>query len=390
MEYFKTQDESLKEYFNRICKNKSIYNLTWDNIAELMNKESGKNYKESTYRKKWTNYLEGFEDGVKNTLNEDEVLKEYELSFAKIQEEKVKLRDNRVALNRQIRAKARFENITEELISSMQRSLEPLKVCPPKNNNSEQILVAAFSDFHVGAEFKNSFGEYSIEIFKERLAEYVGKIIAIGKKEDISNIKVLSLGDVISGIIHVSTRLENAENVIRQVQIASEYISQALCELAKNFANVEYFTAIGNHGRVSSSKEESLYNENFEKLVPWYISARTNNIKNIHIMENDIDDGIIVVDIFDNLIFGVHGDKDSFVRAANVLPAMLKRFPLSIWSGHLHSFGVETVHDVEVIRSGSLGGTDEFAKNKRLTGRPCQTIGIYDKKGLVSLHNIKF
>ena len=245
-------EESIKSYFNRICENKDVLNLVWEDITALMNKETGKNYKESAYRKRWANYKEGLQDGFRKAIDEDKTLKEYETSLLKIQEEKVKLRDNRTALAQQIRAKARFENIVDELKDAMKDSLEPLIINSPKKNGkeSDSVIVAAFSDFHVGSEFEHFFGRYSIEIFKERLEEYVAKIISIGEQNKVSTIKILSLGDTISGIIHVSTRLQNAENVIAQIKIASEYIAQALANLAKHFTTVEYYTALGNHGRV--------------------------------------------------------------------------------------------------------------------------------------------
>jgi hypothetical protein len=391
MNSIKQSDESIKAYFTRICTNRESLGLTWDNVRDLMNKETGKKYTESKYRKQWVNYKEGLDDGFQKAIDEDEPLKENELSLLKIKQEKVLLQDNRSALALQIRAKARFENIINELKIVMDEKLEPLIVKSCKNDgNEEKLIVAAFSDFHVGAEFDSFFGKYSIEIFKRRLEEYTAKIISIGKINNIDTVKILSLGDIISGLLHISIRIQNAENVITQIKIASEYVAQSLAVLAKNFKTVEYYTALGNHGRVTPSKEETLYNENLESFVPWYVKARVEKISNVTIMENEVDEGIIVANIFDEVIFGAHGDKDSFQKAAVNLPVMLRKFPISIWIGHLHSFGVETYHGIEVIKSGCLGGTDEYAKDKRLTGKPCQTVAIYNREGLESIFNINF
>ena len=388
----KGSDESIKDYFNRICENMAILNLTWEDIKELMNKETGNSFGESTYRKKWKSYKEGLKDGFRKAIDQDATLKEHELSLQKIQEEKVKLRDNRNALATQIRAKARFDNIIEDLKKEMGKPLTPFKAVEKiDKGGDDDIIVAAFSDFHVGNTFENHFGSYSIDIFKRRLEEYVGRLISIGKKNGIKTIKILALGDEISGSIHTNTRLQNAEDVISQVKIVSEYIAQALHQLSEHFTVVEYYTAIGNHGRVSPNKEESLYNENFELLIPWYIEAKLSNVPNVKIMKNEVDAGIITANVFTEVVFGVHGDRDSLARAGSVLPAMLRKFPLSIWAGHLHSFGAETFHGIELIKSGSLCGTDEYAKNMRLTGKPCQTVAIYNKEeGLVELFNINF
>jgi len=386
-------NETIKDYFRRICINRKELGLIWDDIAELMNNETGDKFTESRYRKKWANYKEGFNDAVTQAVDTDTVLKNQELSLLKIQEEKVLLRDNRTALALQIRVKARFENFVEELKNAMKENLPPLQFSPKiiEDSNKDLIMVVAFSDFHVGAGFSNYFGEYSIEIFKRRLEEYVEKIIEFGKENKVGILKILSLGDVISGTIHVSTRIQNVENVVQQTKISAEYIAQALCKLAENFELIEYYTALGNHGRVTPSKEESLYEENYESFIPWWIKARLVDIKNIKIMDNEVDEGIIVAKMFnDEVIFGVHGDKDSFSKASTNLPVMIRKFPISIWCGHLHSFGVETKHGIEMIKSGCLGGTDEYAKDNRLTGKPCQTIAIYDREGLMLIKNVNF
>lgn len=384
------ENETKDQYFYRLCENKEITGLTWPNITDLMNKETGENYTESKYRKDWKLFKKGMVEGYKRAIDSDAVLKEYELSLQKMAEEKVKLRDNRTALSAQIRSKARFENVIEELKTEMKKELPPLNFSSVKaQSEGNDIMVISLSDLHYGAEFKNFWGEYSPEVFRQRMEKYLSRVLEIASKNNIKKIKVLSLGDAISGIIHVSTRLQNSENVIKQVQNVSEYISQFLYGLSSWFEEVEFYSAIGNHGRVSPSKEDHIYDENLEKLIPWYIEAKLSGVTNVTVKKNDIDAGICVVNLFDYFIFGVHGDCDSFDKASITLPAMLRKFPASIWTGHLHNFGVVTKNDIETIKSGSMCGSDEYAKGKRLVGNPCQTVAIYNEEGLDCLYNIK-
>ena len=46
-------NENFKDYKIRLCKNKDIYNLSWNMVADLLNSVSGNNFNESTYRKWW-------------------------------------------------------------------------------------------------------------------------------------------------------------------------------------------------------------------------------------------------------------------------------------------------------------------------------------------------
>lgn len=58
------QDETIKAYKLRLCRNKDLYEITWDKIAELINKETGDKFGESKYRKWYASYREGYEDSV--------------------------------------------------------------------------------------------------------------------------------------------------------------------------------------------------------------------------------------------------------------------------------------------------------------------------------------
>lgn len=51
--------ESWNEYFIRLCENKDAYEITYPEIAKLLNAENGKNYGESAYRKNYVWFDKG-------------------------------------------------------------------------------------------------------------------------------------------------------------------------------------------------------------------------------------------------------------------------------------------------------------------------------------------
>lgn len=53
--------ESWDEYFIRLCENKNEYNITFKQIAVLLNLENGKNFGESAYRKRFKDFNRGRE-----------------------------------------------------------------------------------------------------------------------------------------------------------------------------------------------------------------------------------------------------------------------------------------------------------------------------------------
>lgn len=56
--------------------------------------------------------------------------------------------------------------------------------------------------------------------------------------------------------------------------------------------------------------------------------------------------------------------------------------------GHWHKRYTDENLGIEQIGVGSLCGTDEYAKNKRLFSKPTQTLLVFDNDGLEAIYNI--
>lgn len=52
-------NESWNDYFIRLCENKAVYGITFQQIANMLNSENGKDYSESTYRKRYADFNRG-------------------------------------------------------------------------------------------------------------------------------------------------------------------------------------------------------------------------------------------------------------------------------------------------------------------------------------------
>lgn len=204
----------------------------------------------------------------------------------------------------------------------------------------------------------------------------------------MKKVVVLELGDTISGVIHSSLRLQGVDNVVNQIQEVSEIMSEGLFRLANNFSQIDVFIISGNHGRITPNKEDALSQENFEKFIPWYLKSRLSNIKHLIIHDNQIED-IIQTEICGYKIIGVHGENDKPNSIVYNLPLMLKYIPSTIFTGHYHHYFEDSIHGIDVIGSGSMSGTDEFAKSIRKTGYPCQTVCIYSEEGKECTYNVK-
>lgn len=337
---------------------------------------------------KWKESLNSSED------KEDEYFEKLRLEKQEIQKEKRKLYDERLDINRRLREESRLET-TIEKIDDMLNSIADNRYITYNNNfsieQSDNDMIVCLSDLHLGATYYNFDGYYDSNIAKERLNQYLAEIIEIQKTHNAENCVVLLLGDLISGNIHSTISVTNKENVIEQVKLACEYISDFVYELGKHFNNVKLRGVSGNHSRIQEKKENALLGERLDSLIVWFIKSMLKNADNIIVYDENIDETVSTFIIRDKLYFGVHGDFDSTNSTSIAKLALwVKMTPYCILCGHKHFPAMTDVSGIKVVQSGSLGGSgDEYTRQKRLTGKPSQTVLIVNNKGIKCCYPIE-
>lgn len=369
-------------------KHNKELNISWDELARQYNYPSGE-----ALRGKFKKYRKSNGDlPTKEIIRDasiDKKLSELELKEIELKKERIRLGDQKNKLNTIIRKTARYENLVDELKDAIKNcNLKEFSYIPHKFDSNKKSLIACWSDFHYGYKFSSSFNKYDTDIFAERFNYYISRIIEIGKQHNIGTLYVLGLGDYVSGEIHQSLANQNSIDVVKQTQEISEYMANGLYQLSKEFNKVHFYSVIGNHGRVTPSKDESVYTNNFEKIIPWYIKSRVANVENIVIHDNTIDDGIGIIHTNNQEIVFVHGDTDRLDNITASLSLAIGTIPTDIYIAHKHHYQVEVVNGINVIMSGSICGTDEYAKNLRKTGNACQTVAVYNNLGLECLYNV--
>ena len=105
----KIESETIKDFKIRICSNKDVYGLTWEEIKDLINKQTGDTYGESVYRKWWTAFSEGLEIGKSQNILDEEVLNEYELKKIEAETAVKKVQSVKIEYNKMLRENSRFD-----------------------------------------------------------------------------------------------------------------------------------------------------------------------------------------------------------------------------------------------------------------------------------------
>lgn len=372
--------ESLEKYLIRLGEKVETQELTWVQASSLLNEETGEEYSEAKWRKDYAAYLKWRDYLIEELVKSDDYLQEINNKTIEFQKEKYRLQDQKREINAAIRQQARFEHLKDELHKSIQElaKVKPLEFKIPLVPLSRVRANVLWSDWHVGADFSNSLNTYNLIIFRKRLEELISKIIYYGKKHEVDILTIGALGDFLSGAIHVSTRVQASEDVIRQIQIVSESFAESIAELSKHFRLIRFINIIGNHARLISNKNESIFTENLENLIPWYLESRLKEFRNVAIFKDT--DGYFIDETFENCHVYVHGDLDHISKVAKSLPQVLGIVPRYIFCGHIHHDTVKEYGRTKVISNGSLIGVDDYAISKRFYAEPMQKMHIFNDK----------
>lgn len=387
-----TYEEAKKIVEDKLI-NKTEYR-TYEELSEILFGE-GNCFNESEVRKRMygmKRMIELHDKYESNSTPNNDVI-EIQLAKRELEAAKVQFRDERAAWNRQNTIDARVNQKLDYLETVLKESGErmyipsPVEVCV---GNSDNDLLVILSDLHIGAAFSSEWGEYNSDIATRRLNQYIREIVKIAERHNSENCFVSIQGDLISGNIHKSIQVTNRENVIDQIKIAANLITNFCFELSNYFKKVTITNVSGNHSRIDK-KEDALHSERLDDLIGWIVKNSLSHINKITFKENNLDIGIASIDIRGKEYIAVHGDYDSYSSSGvSNLCMMIHRIPYAILYGHLHHCSVDEVNGVKMVRGGSLAGSgDAFTIEKRLSGKPSQMVCVCSSSGIEAYYPVE-
>ena len=381
----KQQDESLAQYHVRLFDKKDEYGIDSDQIAELLNKESGFNYTESKWRKDYAQYCKWKEFILDNEISETELLEELKQKTKEFEIAKIQMQDQKREYRTYLRHEGRLEHLLKTMLDSIKEDLhtkKPLEWIKPINvHEGNGALTLLLSDLHKGMVTDNHWNKFNNEVFYERLNQVRQEVIDYQEITGANELHIMQLGDLIEGTLHRLTKIGETETAVQQTQKVSEALSELVSDLSRKFETVHFHSVKGNHDRVSARKEEEINTESFHEFVTWYMKARLEKHENVVFHDNKYDSEIIVAEICGNTYFGVHGHLDNRASMVQNLTLMIKKFPKQIFSGHIHKNYEDEVHGIDLVVNGGFAGVNNYAKDKRLTGKAHQKLLWLNEKG---------
>ena len=369
---FDVDKETAEEFRKRIYSLKEALGYTWQEVADLINSETNKNYSESKYRKEYHK----IENDVPVVTEEEE--DEVQAKILELRKERVKLSDERVQANAYYRRLAREDTIKDialeaaKTIAQKKSLLEPLTTIV---EDGEKVGIVTISDWHYGLDIDNFLNTYNQQEAKIRVRSLLDQVKEICVREDLTKICLVDLSDLIAGRIHLSIRLQSRIDVITQIMEVSEILAEFISELSQ-IVRIDYYSCLDNHARLEPIKENSLDLESLQRITPWFLKARLANNENVCVCDNYFGEDIITFDCLGHKIAGVHGDKDRPQTVVDTISMLTERHYDLILTAHLHHFSGDEKNRTIVISNSSLCGTDSYSKGLRLSSTPSQNMII--------------
>lgn len=381
-------DENLKQWKLRICENYKEYGLSnWNEVAEVINKETGDKKGESAYRKWFTNFNEGRDYQKEVVAEGNGAIVELELKKIEVMEERKKLQAMKNEIHKKTRIKGRNELMYEHVTAAIEKQpslpLPSFKVLQP--NRKQRAAVLGFGDEHFGKEFKSLNNEYNEQIYLERMAQLLSETVECIQKESLNELVVLNGADSVEGMaLRVSQLTPLQYGFMDQVIKYSRYKVEWLKELSK-YVKIKYIhIPSANHTelRLHGTSRGEMPKEDVERIIATYIHDMLQENERIEVPLYD--DGIVDFNLLEFEFVACHGHQiKNKKNAIRDLSQLKRKFYDYMYISHFHHGNMLTVgeaagHNIQVIQLPSVMGSDEYSDSLMTGAKAGANLSIFE------------
>lgn len=369
------ENENEEQFIYRLgqAKDSGQLNMSWDELADVINKEfrtDESEYRtEAAYRKPYQAACRYISSLSLQNVNSDNYMKTLEKQKEDIRKERIKLQTANIERNRLDRNESRQE-LYYEYVGNVCTALAP-PIFEPVDflEGSEIGYLVTIADIHYGAKFKSINNEYSPEIAKQRLEVLCGEVIKFIKKKNIPSISIISLGDMLQGILRINDLRINDSSVVKATVEISRLIANFLNKISACTFIDYYHVPTANHTQTRNlgTKAFELADEDLEYIISHYISdlCSLNSRITVHLANEG--EEFIKIPMWNHNILAMHGHQlkniDTSLRDLSMLT---HEFVDYLILGHYHNgkeipcFETQS-NDTEILISPSFIGSDPYS-----------------------------
>ena len=394
-DYLRKENESLLGFYKRITDNRKEYDLDYSEWVKLIlgeDKYSSDNARKAYYVVK--PMLDSLDESNINNISDNEKIKEIEDKIHELEKIQLKVRTEKLELNKYKRIDARNEMLYDEFKRSVKNTEVP-DFKPLIINKGKKVAQLGISDFHFGKCFEILGNSYNEKIFYERMNKLASETIEICRDLGISKLHVLNCGDDIEGMSLRISQLKSLQyGFTDQVIKLAKYMVKFLNRLSEELEITYHHVLEGNHSEIRSFGDRTWTCENMERIIITYIKDMTEN--NPRIIVPEYNGQYCSYDILGYNIYARHGHrKINENKVIGDVTLKLKKFIDYVYFGHLHHSKRKTVstgdtNNKEVIYLPSIMGEDEYSQDFMFGGsKACAVLDIFEEnKGIKCTYNI--
>lgn len=368
--YKKQSSEDYDDYWWRICSNKDlgIYDLTWEDVSEILNSELEEDYTSSRWRKNYQVMKKGFDKAKNQSLEAEDLIQGIELKKIELKEERVKLSTLRNDLNKKATNRARFELWLDEIKREMKNvSVEIPEYKGISKSGYEKDYLLTIADIHTGRKGESLDNYYDLDTLQGRMWQIRDEVIELVKEKEIRTLKILACGDLVDGLLRASQIQHLQLSRAKQTVFISRFIFEWLNSISE-YCYVDFkMTTSSNHSqsRPINSNRDDFIDDDYEIIIYEWLSDLCSRNARIAIEGNSI----IEFDILGRRCIAMHGHQLSKLGKNNLLASvsfhMNKQYQY-LFIGHLHHTEIKTVGknelgNKEVIFIPCICGNDQYS-----------------------------
>ena len=388
-DFKKLENENFHQYIWRMDelvqsgKYKNWKEITHFVNRELFGEDESQYRDESAYRKAVKYARDFYEAGVFGI--EDEYYQKLEEQCRELEKQRQKLYATKTEYTRQVRQQSRFELFYENVANEIKEFVVPEFVGVDYSVNDKEYIIS-IADIHAGANFITETNKYSFEEITNRFNKLLNYSINFVCEHQLSNIKVLCLGDDVQGILRLSDLQLNESSVVKATVFVAKTIANFLNELSK-YCYIEYYHCpTSNHSQLRplGTKASEIASEDVEYIICNYIKDVLVNNNRITINTN-FGYEYIEIPIFDFKTIAMHGHTIKNIdNALKDITYHKKTFYTTVFLAHYHAAKMGVVGemsdtDCEVIVCPSFIGSCPYSDSLLKGAKPSCCIFGYDE-----------
>lgn len=300
----------------------------------------------------------------------------------------------------QIKRVASIDILADKIKGSIE-ALPPVRVpsikdtVRPKHCGGEEIAGLMLSDIHCGEIVRLSetsgLGEYSIDIFKNRLRYLFDSVLSIvdlhRNSYPVKKLVMLWLGDFVHGARSAGawSSISVGQSILDQVFLCAQWLIEEVLRMCANFEQVEIYAVPGNHGRTSKEDE---YHANWDNVIYKHVEGMLGNQPNLAIHTTYSKWLVANIGGVDFLCLHGEGIKSwagipyyGVQRTESKLSSLLTRSdksemttpPKYLALGHFHSPADLPINGGgKILMNGSFSGGDDYSINQLWSAYPAE------------------